>query len=603
METAQSHNSAWLYADTDESSNLADAGRVVNLQSYRTTIAHLNVSADGNSDRQDFLDIDDALVSAQIRQLQQYLNEARFNEAEIQAREIVTRFPNQGFARHVLGALHLKQGQILEALLQLETATQLMPDNAEAHNNLGCALERHGRLPESEISYRRALKFKPQFALAHHNLGVVLRQLGRLKESEICLRTAIAIVPDYTDAYFNLGLVLAKLNQSSEAEKNFHLVLKQKPDHTHALIALGNVAANMGQFAQAERYYQQVLAVKPDNLAAWSAIPEIRKMTCTDLDWLRTSIPVLRGCLHPRELSRYYFSMAKYFDDIKDPNQAFHHYRRANELSKLIAAPYQAQRETDITNRICATFKKPRLTCVQTQASRSGRPVFVVGMPRSGTSLVEQIVASHPLVIGAGELDFWTRAMRHTMPAAPNDYIDPASVKYLGNAYLKLLNEITRDAVRVVDKAPQNFRNLGLINTVFPHAKIIHLQRNPIDTCLSIYCQDFSSAFSYANDLTNLAHYYREYQRMMAHWSATIPASQLLQVPYDALVNDQEGWTRKIIDFMGLEWDQRCMNFQTTVRRVETASQWQVRQGMYKTSIQRWKKYEQYLGPLLDLTS
>jgi tetratricopeptide (TPR) repeat protein len=455
---------------------------------------------------------------------------------------------------------------------------------------------------EAEISYRRALKLKPQLALAHHNLGVVSRQLGRYKEAEICLRTAIAIVPEYADAFFNLGLVLAKLNQSTEAESNFHLVLKQNPAHTHALIALGNMAANMGQFAQAERYYLQVLAIQPDNLAAWSAIPEIRKMTCDDLGWLRTSLQVLRRCLHPRELSRYYFSMAKYFDDVADPDQAFHHYHRGNELSKLVAAPYQARQETDITNKICTTFSKPALSNKQKESSVSERPVFVVGMPRSGTTLVEQIVASHPLVIGAGELDFWTRAMRHAMPATPSQEIESASVKYLSKAYLKLLNEITRDAVRVIDKAPQNFRNLGLINTVFPNAKIIHMQRNPIDTCLSIYCQDFSSAFSYANDLENLAHYYREYQRLMTHWSATIPASQLLHVPYDALVNDQEGWSRKIIAFIGLDWDQRCMHFQNTVRKVDTASQWQVRQGMYKTSILRWRKYEQYLGPLLGLS-
>ena len=538
----------------------------------------------------------DAPLLEKIGQLQTLLAQQLFSEAQALAKEMTVQFPLHGFAWHVMGALLMQQGRFDESMLYLTASEKLLPNDAEVYNNLGCVLERLGRLSEAETSYRRALSIKPDFTKANHNLGVILRELGHYQQAEACLRDVIQVLPDYADAYFNLGLTLTKLNQSDEAEKNFRQALRINPQHTHALIALGNAAASLGKFSEAEEHYLQVLTIQPDNLAAWSAIPEIRKMTNDDLSWLRTSLLVLPRCLHPREASRYYFSMGKYYDDVGNYSQAFQHYQQANDLSKQIDAPYQAEQETAMTNRICAFFSKNKMELVQGAASMSERPVFIVGMPRSGTSLVEQIVASHPRVTGAGELNFWTNAMPKMSVAT-----EPAGIQFLRDAYLNLLNGYSVDAARVVDKAPHNFRNLGLIHTVFPHARILHLQRNPIDTCLSIYFQDFSTSFSFANDLNSLAHYYREYQRLMAHWHDTIPASQLLDVPYDALVNDQEGWSRKIIDFLGLEWDQHCMNFQHTARKVETASQWQVRQGMYKTSVERWRKYETYLGPLLDL--
>ncbi len=538
----------------------------------------------------------DAPVLEKIGQLQTLLAQQKFSEAEDLAGELTVQFPLHGFAWHVMGALRLHQGRFEESMPYLATAEKFMPNDPEVYNNLGCALERLGRLQEAETSYRRALAIKPDFTKANHNLGVILRELGHYRQAEVCLRDVIKILPDYADAYFNLGLTLAKLNQSEEAAQNFQQALQINPRHTHALVALGNAAASLGKFSEAQDYYLQVLAIQPENLAAWSAIPEIRKMTVDDLAWLQTSLQVLPRCGHPREASRYYFALGKYYDDVGDYGSAFQQYQRANELSKQLDAPYQPEREAAITDRICATFSKEKMAVLHEAASRSERPVFIVGMPRSGTSLVEQIVASHPLVSGAGELNFWSNAMPNVSTATESE-----GIHFLADAYLNLLSSYSVNAARVIDKAPHNFKNLGLIHTVFPQARILHLQRNPIDTCLSIYFQDFSTSFSFANDLHSLAHYYREYLRLMAHWRATIPAAQFLDVPYDALVQDQERWSRKIIDFLGLEWDPRCLDFQHTKRKVETASQWQVRQGMYKTSVERWRKYEPYLGPLLGL--
>lgn len=540
-------------------------------------------------------------VDALVRQLQSLLSQMQLAEAQTLAAEIVYRFPGQGYARHVLGALNLREGNIVAALPQLKAACNLLADDPEAHNNLGCALQRDNQFAAAEISFRHALNLRADFAQAQQNLGVVLRELGRYQESEIGLRAALALVPEYADACFNLGLTLTRLNQGDAAQQQFDRALQINPNHTHALIALGNARASLGQFGEAENYYLNALSIEPGNLAAWSAIPEIRKMNNNDLDWLRAAMQVLPRCQDLRETSRYHFSMAKFFDDIGDPDQAFQQYRRANDLSKLISPPYQAAQETENGARICTTFNRVRLAQPHPNASLSERPVFIVGMPRSGTSLVEQIVASHSQVTGAGELNFWSNALLQSMPPAPDQDIDALAIAALADSYATLLNQYSSDSLRVIDKAPHNFRNLGLIFSVFPRAKILHLQRNPVDTCLSIYFQDFTNTFSFANDLNNLVHYYRLYQNMMQHWRAVLPASQFLDVPYDALVNDQQGWSRKIIGFLGLDWEPRCIEFQKTVRKVDTASQWQVRQGMYSTSLERWRKYEQHVGPLREL--
>jgi hypothetical protein len=234
-------------------------------------------------------------------------------------------------------------------------------------------------------------------------------------------------------------------------------------------------------------------------------------------------------------------------------------------------------------------------------ASASDRPLFIVGMPRSGTSLTEQIIASHPAAFGAGELRFWSNVgkqfKREVLMA---DFDEPFLTNVAADCLLDLANYST-EALRVVDKMPGNVKFVGLIHAVFPNARILHTRRNPIDTCLSIYFQDFNAGHSYSNDLDDLAHYYREYHNRMMHWHSVLPPGVLLDVPYESLVEDQESWSRKIIDFIGLEWDDKCLSFHQTERKVGTASNWQVRQPIYKGSKERWRNYEKFVAPLLPL--
>jgi hypothetical protein len=229
------------------------------------------------------------------------------------------------------------------------------------------------------------------------------------------------------------------------------------------------------------------------------------------------------------------------------------------------------------------------------------KPVFVVGMMRSGTSLVEQIIASHPAAAGAGELSFWYDSVGKHEAVIRREPLGERLREELAESYLGALARHSVDALRIVDKAPINSEFLGVIHSVFPKARIIYMRRDPIDTCLSCYFQQFSSTLNFTMDLSDLAHYYRRHQRLMAHWRAVLPPGTILEVPYAELVADQERWTRKILDFLGLEWVPGCLDFHSTSRPVVTASYWQVRQPIYNDSVQRWRHYRKFIGPLLDL--
>jgi hypothetical protein len=294
------------------------------------------------------------------------------------------------------------------------------------------------------------------------------------------------------------------------------------------------------------------------------------------------------------------FAMGKYSDDIHDFAQAFQNFKRGNELVKSMAEDYDRKERSHFIDESIRVYSRDAIAKIGAAGSSSAKPVFVVGMPRSGTSLAEQIIASHPAAYGAGELDFWAALSAKDTGQAPCILDEPARSK-VAEEYLRVLGALSGGASRVVDKAPANSDFLGLIYSVFPNARVVYMQRDPIDTCLSCYFQQFLTGMNFTFDLSDLVHYYREHQRIMAHWRAVLPPGFILNVPYEELVADQETWSRKMLDFIGLEWDPRTLEFHTTKRQVTTASAWQVRQKVYKSSVARWRNYERFIGPLKAL--
>jgi tetratricopeptide (TPR) repeat protein len=496
------------------------------------------------------------------------------------------------------------QGRLDEAIARYQQALSLQPDHAEAYCNLGFALQHMGEPDKAIEHFLHALSLKPDHAEAYNNLGNALNDKGKLEEAVECYRQALAFRPEFAEAHHNLGNVLLEQNKLDEALEHYRKALTLKPDYADAHAALAGIHIDFGRFEEAQLELTRALELQSEHPVAWALLAQLRKMTPADTDWVDTALRLLSRSHPPlsaHETITMQFALGKYYDDTKQYDLAFDACRQGNLLRRERRESFYSSRLSHFFDALIATCTAEGMDRQREGASQSERPVLVVGMPRSGTSLIEQIIASHPEAIGAGELKFWGAHGLASRESVLSDDYKPEFLSGIAGEYEQFLQRYSDKAARIVDKMPSNFAWLSFIHAVFPQARIIHTRRNPVDTCLSIYFQNFDSSHSYATDLDDLAYYYREYARLMRHWRSVLPADRFLEVPYEALVDDQESWSRRIIEFLGLEWDERCLDFHRTERKVATSSNWQVRQKIYRTSKARWKNYEKHLGPLRDL--
>jgi len=509
--------------------------------------------------------------------------------------------PGLSVAHNNLGLILAAQGRREQAAACFRQAVQLSPQYVDALINLGNALRDLGARREALAVYSRAIEIDPKLAEGHCNLGHVLIEARRFDAAIASFRAALALRPDYAPAHFGLGGALRLQRRTAEAQAACAAALAIDPNYAEALALLGELRADEGRFAEAEPLFERAITVKPDFAFGLASIAANRRMSSEETAWLQGVERVL--ATHPplTDEINLRFALGKYFDDVREYERAFGQYRQANELTKRFAGQYTRE---SLTGRIDGIMQRCDAEFVnrhRTFASLSELPVLIVGMPRSGTSLTEQILASHPAVVGAGELSYWDGAFAAFQEASSAGKSEAEFMPDLAARYLDRLTALSAGALRIVDKMPANFLYAGLVHAVLPRARIIHMQRDPIDTCLSIYFQNFPNMGPYANDLDNLAFYYEQYLRISAHWRAVLPAAALLEVPYEGLVEDQEGWTRRMLDFLGLPWDPRCLDFHRTERVVVTASKWQVRQKMTSSSAGRWRNYEKFVQPLRRL--
>jgi tetratricopeptide (TPR) repeat protein len=498
------------------------------------------------------------------------------------------------------GDAFLAQGAYDQAVQSYQEALQLDSRNVAARNNLGAALCKVGRYKEAEEQFRRTVHIRAGDPTAHSNLGTVLRWTGRIIESEMPLRRGLKLKPASLDTQTSLGTTLLLLGRLGEARALFEKVLKVASRNVDALVGMAKIDASEGRLAEAETLCRRALEVNPKTPGACSLLARVRRLTDADRGWLKEAEEIAASALPPLEEADIRYAIGKYYDDLGDFPRAFRSYQRGNELQKMAAETYDRDAHARLIDDLIHICAREALS-TRAGASDSERPVFVVGMMRSGTSLVEQIIASHPAAKGAGELQFWHDAVRKHEATVRQQLPGEALRRKLATAYLRDLASHSADALRVVDKSTVNSDYLGVIHSVFPNARMIHLRRDPIDSCLSCYFQPFTPALKFTMDLSDLTHYYGEHQRVMTHWRSVLPPETLLDVPYAELVADQETWSRKILNFIGLEWDARCLDFHRTERAVATASYWQVRQKIYKSSVGRWRNYEKFIGPLLAL--
>jgi tetratricopeptide (TPR) repeat protein len=542
---------------------------------------------------------DEAQIHCNLGNAQRQLGQ--FDEALASTQRAITLEPALSVARNNLGLVLAALGRRTEAVASYREALRLNPGYVEALSNLGSVLPELGQRREAMALLSRAIELDPKRAETHCTLGNLLFEFRRVEDAEASYRRALALEPGNAMAHAGLGAALRMQTRATEAEASCRAALALDPHCVAALSLLGELRADQGQFSEAEGYFRQVMTIDPGYPFAYFSMATNRKMTRDETAWLTGIEALLARPLPLRHEISLRYALGKYHDDIRQFDEAFGNYVQANELTKRYGVRYERQEVTARVDRIIESFNAASIRELQAAGDNSERPVFIVGMPRSGTSLSEQILASHPAVFGAGELAYWQNALASFQAAAARERAGAALISGMARDSLARLSALSPAALRVVDKMPQNFMALGLIHAVFPRARIIHLQRHPIDTCLSIYFHYFSHLHPYANEFDNLAHYYAEYLRITDHWRSVLPESALLEVPYEALIADQERWSRRMVDFVGLPWDPSCLNFHQTDRVVITLSKWQVRQKITSTSAGRWRNYEKHVAPLLPL--
>ncbi|WP_161957187.1 tetratricopeptide repeat-containing sulfotransferase family protein [Aestuariivirga litoralis] len=498
---------------------------------------------------------------------------------------------------NALTALHRHEA----ALESFERAIRLKPGHAEAYVNRGRVLRLLGRQDEALASYRQAITLRPGQAEAHNNLGNLLKDLGRFDEALASYDTAIGLRPDYAEALSNRGNVLCDLNRLDEAEASYqHAAAAGGP--AEAWLGLARIRSETGRFPEALEMYEKARRIDPDRVEALCGIAENRRFETDD-----PLIPEYDRLLALRHLTdedraRLHHALGKISNDLARHDDAITHYGRGK---RLLSTRFDLAGQARTYEALMATFDKPFFAARQGFGSADQRPVFVVGMPRSGTTLTEQILASHPRVEGLGELPDLPRlakalggepfdAARFTAAAAD---LSSGAAAALARRYCEAYARVAPESLRLVDKQPHNYEWLGLIALMFPNARIIHCRRDPLDTCLSMYMQKFNGNHGYNQDLSVLGGYYRNYEMLMAHWHAVLPIA-IHEVVYENVVADLEAEARALVSFIGLDWDAACLDFHLKERRVDTPSRWQVRQPLYDRSVGRWRHYERHLGPL-----
>jgi tetratricopeptide (TPR) repeat protein len=533
-----------------------------------------------------------------------------------------------------LGNTCKRLGRLAEAQRHWEQALRLRPDYAEPHSNLSNLLCEQGDFSRAADHAKRAIEINATLAdayinlagveAARHNIGEALRWLDRLlvfapshaagltaraqllqkeerpEEALAAACRALDTAPQNAEAHNARGAALQLLGRTDEALAAFEqAALLPGVAAEQALVNAALLRMEHGAREQTQSAFARALARFPDSPTILYNYADFRRFTPGDplIAHMETLLAGARA-LPPAGQTMLHFALGKAYLDTGDAAQAFHHLEQGNKR-KRAEIVYSAETATRLMTQIEERFSAAFLRKMAGSGPGSRRPVFVIGMPRSGTTLTEQILAAHPHVFGAGELRHVQR-LADGVEGFPGTFAELAAqnLHALGQAYLDQIAPLAPGARHIVDKLPFNFAYAGMIRLILPGARIIHVRRNAMDTCLSCYSKLFTGEQLFAYDQTELGRFYRDYERLSAHWRKVLPESHYLEIEYEALIEDVEGQARRMIAFLGLGWDPACLDFHRAQRPVRTASVNQVRRPVYKTSAGRWKAYQAYLQPL-----
>ena len=529
--------------------------------------------------------------------LEHYQN-GRYDEAEKLAVTITQEFPKHQFAWKVLGQLFGQTGRTSEALNANKKAVALSPQDATARYNLGITFTELNRLDEAEASYKKAITLKSNFVEARYNLGNTLKELGRLNEAEASYTQAIAFKPNYVEAHYNLGVMLKEQGRFGEAEARYRQAIVLKPDYGKAHCNLGETLQVLGKLKEAVAHYRQAITLNPYDTLAHKNLSLSKKFDAQDEQYLRTLQLYLDQNISEEQRCHINFVLAKACEDLGDFEKAFQHYREGNALRKKLLN-YDISQDLVLFKQIKSSYPRIERNSLKPEnLSMHLVPIFILGMPRSGTTLVEQIISSHSQVTGAGELPF--AAQFGVAIASGFSKPNNAALLDFRNKYLDKLKGVSNGNLIVTDKMPHNFRYIGLLAAAFPEAKIVHVKRNPAAVCWGNYKVHFTSkSIGYCYGLDDVVAYYKLYQDLMGFWSETLE-ERFYDLDYELLTTNQNDETKKLIQYLGLDWDEKCLSPQKNTRHVTTASNLQARKAVYRGSSEKWKNYERFLNGAFD---
>ena len=531
----------------------------------------------------------------------------RFAEAELSYRDAIALEPKFPDAYNNLGTALRELKRFEEAEASYRTALALQPDNPETLDNLALALKDLGRLDEAAETLRQALAIEQRIDKIHVHYGSVLIDQGNFGEAAAASERALALNPRSHDAANLMGRVAFERGNLDAAVGYFRRALVLKPDLADAYNNLGNALKQLGNLADAQRAYLEALQLDPGATGVYVNLADLKTFSPGDPHLAAMEALAAQAAgLSRTDRIQLAFALGKAYADLRDHHGSFAHLLRG-AAAKRSMIDYDESSALALFDRIEQVFTPSLIAAKSGGGDPSTRPIFVVGMPRSGTTLVEQILASHPKVHGAGELKALSDVVRMDRGARGNNLpypefvptLDSAALKAIGSRYVALVRALSPEAEHVTDKMPSNYYFAGLIHLALPNAKIIHTSRDPADTCVSCFSTLFSAEQNHTYDLGELGRYYKRYERLMAHWRRVLPEDCILDIRYEDIVADLEGQARRIVAHCGLPWDEHCLAFHVTVRPVRTASAMQVRQPIYSRSVGRWHAYKPFLGPLL----
>ena len=571
-----------------------------------------------------------------------YYDHGEYNVAEQYYRRAIALEPRFAEAHSNLGnALHAQKKHD-EAVVCYKRAIEIKPDYVEAYNNLGTTRKDQKQTAEAEALYRKALELRPEDPATLNNLGLAVMEqerheeaagiftrsaaldpkngrtyvflasalfkLDREAESEAAITHGLALAPDDPDGHNLAGRILLDRNQPEQACAHFLEAVAKKPDMADAYNNLGNAYKELGRVPEALEVYYKARQLEPRSTAVFINLVDARKIEVeSDPDFeAMVELKKEMGSLPEDDQMQLHFSLGKAYADLKRHREAFEHMLQGCALKRK-KVEYPEAETLRLFDRIREVFSIERMRSKAGLGDPSSVPIFVLGMPRSGTTLIEQTLACHPKIFGAGELKDFDRVVKSVR--APDGQVLPypefvpafqsEHLRQMGQQYVRLLRAYSADAPHVTNKMPSSFFYVGLIHLAMPNARIIHSVRNPVDTCLSCFSKLFSGEQSFSYELGELGRYYRKYHELMEHWRQVLPPGTMLDVRYEEMVDDFENQARRIVAYCGLEWDDRCLQFHKHKRPVKTASAMQVRQPIYKSSVGRWLAYKEQLMPLI----